>query len=73
MADQIIAVMSADISGDGKINLKDASLMSRYFIDDFSDPTDYQIYAMDVNGDGMANNKDAALVLQYLVGKANIY
>lgn len=71
-ADRLVAVMTADVSGDGKINLVDASLISRFLIDDFSDPTDYQIYSMDVNGDGSANNKDAALVLQYLVGKANI-
>ena len=72
MADSLVAVMTADVSGDGKVNLVDASLISRFLIDDFSDPTDYQIYAMDVNGDGSANNKDAALVLQYLVGKVSI-
>ena len=72
VADKLVAVMVADVSGDGKVNLKDASLISRFLIDDFSDPTDYQIYAMDVNGDGSANNKDAALVLQYLVGKVKV-
>lgn len=72
VTDRLVVVMTADVSGDGKINLRDASLISRFLIDDFSDPTDYQIYAMDVNGDGSANNKDAALVLQYLVGKVNI-
>ncbi|MEE0061300.1 MAG: chitobiase/beta-hexosaminidase C-terminal domain-containing protein [Acutalibacteraceae bacterium] len=66
--DKLVAIMTADVSGDGQITLRDACLISKYIIEDSSVPTDYQIYAMDVNGDGMYNVKDTILVLQYIVG-----
>lgn len=55
-----------DINGDGVVNNKDLSLLSRYL----SGWKNLNVNeaALDVNGDGKVNNKDMSLLFQYLSG-----
>ena len=54
-----------DISGDGKLNNKDASRLFQYLA---GWDVDVDESALDVNGDGKVNNKDATRLFQYLAG-----
>lgn len=69
--DEIEAVMTADLSGDGIINNRDVSFLSRALLEK-EVPEDSQILAGDVNGDGEVNNRDVALISRYLVGKEKL-
>lgn len=69
--DTIEAVMTGDLSGDGIINNRDVSFLSRALLEK-EVPEDSQILAGDVNGDGEVNNRDAALISRYLVGKEKL-
>ena len=60
--------MSGDVTGDGKINNRDAAMITRYLVGK-EVITVGQLYAIDVNGDGNFNNRDAAMISRYLVGK----
>lgn len=68
VADSASVVMSGDVTGDGKINNRDAAMITRYLVGK-EVITDGQLYAIDVNGDGNFNNRDAAMISRYLVGK----
>ena len=54
-----------DISGDGKLNNKDASLLFQY-LSGWDVKVNEEL--LDINGDGKLNNKDASLLFQYLSG-----
>lgn len=64
-------VMTGDFNGDGLINNRDASKITRYLVDK-EETVLYQMLAIDVNGDGYVNNRDAAMVSRYLVGKEQL-
>ena len=66
--DDITVVVTGDMNGDGLINNRDASMVTRYLVGKES-PVDCQIAAVDVNADGLVNNRDAAMISRYLVGK----
>ena len=59
--------VKGDINGDGKVDLKDATL-SLSFAVNTKTPTDPQKAAGDVNGDGKLDLKDATLILGAAVG-----
>lgn len=69
--DEIEVVMSAELTGDGRINNRDVSMLSRTLLDK-EVPDDCQILAGDVNGDGEVNNRDVAIIARYLVGKETL-
>lgn len=54
-----------DITGDGKLNNKDLSLLFQYLS---GWNVTVNVAALDVNGDGKVNNKDLSLLFQYLSG-----
>ena len=60
---EIVDHTPGDISGDGKVNNKDLSLLFQHLSD--WDVTVNEA-ALDVNGDGKVNNKDLSLLFQYL-------
>lgn len=66
--DEKIAVMTGDITGDGKINNRDVAYAARLLVNKQT-AEKYQLLSMDVNGDGKVNNRDVAMVSRYLVGK----
>lgn len=55
-----------DVSGDYKINSRDAVMLLRYLAK-WNMP-DINTSALDTNGDGKVNNKDATLLLRYVAG-----
>jgi len=66
--DEVVVVVTGDYNGDGYINNRDASMITRYLVDkEYATLT--QLTAIDVNGDGYVNNRDASMVSRYLVGK----
>lgn len=66
--DSVTVVITGDYNGDGNINNRDASMITRYIVDKETANL-YQMVAIDVNGDGYVNNRDAAMISRYLVGK----
>ena len=70
-ADSVNVIISGDINGDGYINNKDVSMLSRYLVNK-EQLSEYALSAADVNADGSVNNRDAALLARYLVGKEKI-
>lgn len=68
ISDSATVIMSGDVTGDGKINNRDAAMITRYLVGK-EVITKYQLSAIDVNGDGSFNNRDAAMISRYLVGK----
>lgn len=71
VVDSITIVVTGDFNGDGLINNRDASMITRYLVDK-EEASLYQMLAIDVNGDGYVNNRDAAMVSRYLVGKEQL-
>ncbi len=71
VVDEVIVVVTGDYNGDGKINNRDAAMISRYLVDK-EVASLAQLTAIDVNGDGYVNNRDASMVSRYLVGKEKI-
>lgn len=69
--DSITLVVTGDYNGDGYINNRDASMITRYLVDKEKAEL-YQMLAIDVNGDGYVNNRDASMVSRYLVGKEKL-
>ncbi|MBO5372087.1 MAG: peptidoglycan DD-metalloendopeptidase family protein [Lachnospiraceae bacterium] len=69
--DELEAIISAELTGDGRINNRDVSLLSRTLLDK-EVPEDCQIFAGDVNGDGEVNNRDVSIIARYLVGKETL-
>jgi len=69
--DEITAVKTGDLNGDGLINNRDAAMITRYLVNKET-PDTTQLAAMDVNGDGYINNRDASMLSRYLVGKETI-
>lgn len=69
--DSITLVVTGDYNGDGYINNRDASMITRYLVDKEKAEL-YQMLAIDVNGDGYINNRDASMVSRYLVGKEKL-
>lgn len=60
-----LSAKPGDLSGDGKINGKDSTLLMQYLAGwDVTIDT----AAADLNGDGKVNGKDSTLLLQYLAG-----
>ena len=53
-----------DVNGDGKVNLKDASLIQRYALE-LTSFTDEQKAAADFNNDGKVNLKDASTIQRH--------
>ena len=54
-----------DVSGDGKVNTKDATLILQYLVGTY---TDIDKITADVTGDGKVNSKDATVIIQYYAG-----
>ncbi len=69
--DSALVIISGDINGDGYINNKDVSMLSRYLVNK-EQLSQYAVAAADVNADGAVNNRDAALLARYLVGKEKL-
>lgn len=68
VVDEKIVVVTGDMTGDGKVNNRDASKTVRYLVG--KETADLaQLTAIDVNGDGYVNNRDASMISRYLVGK----
>ncbi len=59
-----------DLSGDGKINLKDSMLLLQYLA---GWEIEFDEKNADINGDGKVNLKDSMLLLQYLAGWESEY
>ncbi len=68
IVETVYVVVTGDATGDGYINNRDASYVTRYVVNKEA-PSVVQLVAMDVNGDGNVNNRDASMVARYLVGK----
>lgn len=69
--DEITVVVTGDMNGDGKVNNRDAAMITRYLVDKET-ASFAQMCAIDVNGDGNINVRDASMVSRYLVGKEEI-
>ena len=69
--ERYIAIVKADLNGDGKIGLSDLSNIKFSLIGKKQLSTEAQI-AGDINGDGKVSLSDMAKLKMYLVGKANI-
>mgnify|MGYP004458014427 FL=1 len=69
--EKYIAIVKADLNGDGKIGLSDLSNIKFSLIGKKQLSTEAQI-AGDINGDGKVSLSDMAKLKMYLVGKANI-
>jgi len=69
--DNIIAVVTGDIDGDGEISNKDVSRLARMLLDK-EKPSDVQICAGDVNGDGEIGNKDLSMISSIKLGKIKL-
>ena len=69
--EKYIAIVKADLNGDGKIGLSDLSNIKFSLIGKKQLRTEAQI-AGDINGDGKVSLSDMAKLKMYLVGKANI-
>ncbi len=69
--DELVAVVTGDVTGDGYVNNKDVSKLARILVekDTF---TMYEKMSADVNADAIVNNKDASMLSRYLVGKEKI-
>ncbi len=69
--DEVVAVVTGDVNGDGLVNNKDVSKLARILVekDTF---TMYEKMAADVNADAVVNNRDASMLSRYLVGKEKI-
>ena len=67
----ITAVMTGDLTCDGKINNRDVVYAARVIVKKQT-ANEPQLLAMDVNGDGKVNNRDVAMLARYLVGKETI-
>ena len=71
MLDEVVIVINGDYNGDGIVNGKDISGITRYLMNK-EVATGVKLQAMDLNGDGEVNNRDAAMLGRYLVGKEAI-
>lgn len=69
--DEVVVVIHGDYNGDGIINGKDVSGITRCLIG-IETANEVRLRAMDVNGDGYVNNRDAAMLSRYLVGKEDL-
>ena len=69
--EKYIAIVKADLNGDGKIGLSDLSNIKFSLIGKKQLSIEAQI-AGDINGDGKVSLSDMAKLKMYLVGKANI-
>lgn len=69
--DSITVVMTGDINGDGKVNMRDVAYLSRSFVKK-ENIDEIQSVAADVNGDGKVNNRDAAMMAQFVVDKIKV-
>ena len=69
--DELVAVVTGDVTGDGYVNNKDVSKLARILVekDTF---TMFEKMSADVNADAFVNNKDASMLSRYLVGKEKI-
>lgn len=69
--DERTVIVTGDVDGNGLINNRDASRISRFLVD--KEEFDIaQLGATDVNGDGYVNNRDASMLARYLVDKETI-
>jgi uncharacterized repeat protein (TIGR02543 family) len=71
LLDEVSIILTADYNGDGIINGKDVSGITRCLLNK-EEASSVQLRAMDVNGDGYVNNRDASMLARYLVGKEKI-
>ena len=69
--DSITVVMTGDINGDGKVNMRDVAYLSRSFVKK-ENIDEIQSVAADVNGDGKVNNRDDAMMAQFVVDKIKV-
>lgn len=60
-----VAVTGGDVNGDGKVNIRDAVTLSRYFAD--WDVTIVEENS-DLNGDGICDTRDLVMLRRYLAG-----
>ena len=66
-----MAIITGDITCDGKINNKDVVYSARVIVKKQT-ANEAQLIAMDANGDGKVNNRDVAMLARYLVGKETL-
>ena len=71
LLDEAVIVITGDYSGDGVVNGKDVSGLTRSLLGKET-VSEEQLKAMDLNGDGYVNNRDAAMLGRYLVGKEKL-
>jgi peptidoglycan hydrolase-like protein with peptidoglycan-binding domain len=71
LLDEVEVILVGDYNGDGLINGKDVSGITRCLLGKET-ATDVQLRAMDLNGDGNVNNRDASMLARYLVGKEEL-
>ena len=71
IVDSAEIIIIGDYNGDGLINGRDVSGLSRALLQKEM-PEQIQLLAMDLNGDGYVNNRDAAMLGRYLVGKEGL-
>lgn len=69
--DEVIVIITGDYNGDGFVNGRDVSGLSRALLKK-EVATQVQLMALDLNGDGYVNNRDAAMLARYLVGKEKL-
>ncbi|MCX7044037.1 MAG: cohesin domain-containing protein [Candidatus Sumerlaeota bacterium] len=58
--------LSGDLSGDGKVTIKDAILLRKMIVDEIS-PTDQQRESGDLNGDRLLDSADLVLLLRRII------
>ncbi len=68
LLDEVQVVLTGDYNGDGIVNGKDVSGVTRCLLGKET-ADNIQLMALDVNGDGNVNNRDASMLARYLVGK----
>jgi hypothetical protein len=66
------SVTQGDLTGDGKVNVQDATLSLRIAVGSIT-ATDAQKAAGDVNGDGKVNVQDTTLILRRAVGSLTAF
>ena len=69
--DEIFAIMTGDFDGNGKVQTKDVSMMSKHVLN-MLDANEIQMIAVDANGDGFVNVRDCAMISRYIAGKEDL-
>lgn len=70
--DSVTVILMGDVNGDGLVNIKDASIISRAQVGKGSILGDAYL-AADIDSDGNVLQKDASIILSYIEGKKTIF